>query len=118
MPSLGTVQTLNATKRIFDKLYFERGLIMPTVWFKNDGSGLAECVDDPNMAIVGDYIPDWVRVPDESPDRPGEQLKVLGHTNAVCPKCQVKTCRILQLEHNFRVAECKPGCGFVFYKVG
>ena len=90
---------------------------MPTEWFKNDGSGVAEHVEDPHMFIIGDYIPDWIRVPDESPVRAGEKLKVLGYTNGVCPKCRVNTCRILQLEHDFRVAECKPGCGFVLYTV-
>lgn len=90
---------------------------MPTVWFKNDGSGIAPSVDDPNMAIIGDYIPDWILIPEESPQRAGEKLRVLGFFNETCPKCNVKKCRILVLEHNFRCAECKPGCGFVLYTV-
>lgn len=91
---------------------------MPTEWFKNDGSGVAVHTEDPNMFIIGDYIPDWILIPEESPVRPGEKVRVIGPTYGTCPKCTVNRCRILELEHNFRVAECKPGCGFVLYTVG
>ncbi len=90
---------------------------MATEWFNNDGSGVSVHLEDPNMAIVGDYIPDWVMIPTDSPARPGEKFRVISHTHRYCPKCREKAVRVLILEHNFRVAECKPGCGFVFYKV-
>lgn len=89
-----------------------------TEWFKNDGSGVAVHTEDPRMLLVGDAPPDWVKVPDDSPQRAGEQLKVIGCFERLCPKCQQRNTRVLRLEHNFRVAECQPnGCGFVFYKV-
>lgn len=90
---------------------------MTTVWFNNDGSGIAQSIEDPDFLIVGDYIPDWVMIPQECAERPGEKLKVTGHHIKICPICHKAPIRILELEHNFHVAECKPGCGFVFYKV-
>src|SRR3954470_2701367 len=89
---------------------------MATEWFKNDGSGVSIHEEDPCLLIVGDYIPDWVRVPEESPVRGGETLKVTGHTMKPCLMC-AKEVRHLTLEHGFYVAECKPGCGFVFYHI-
>src|SRR5678816_1763620 len=74
----------------FRHAWLRKGIIMPTEWFKNDGSGVAINEDDPCMLIVGDYIPDWVRVPVESPLRPGDKLKVLGHEMKTCPKCRVQ----------------------------
>jgi|SRR3954467_12360436 hypothetical protein len=88
---------------------------MATEWFKNDGSGVAINENDPCMLIVGDYVPDWIRVPEESPVRAGEQLRVVAVKNGPCPKCKREPVRHLELEHSFGVAECKPGCGFVFY---
>lgn len=90
---------------------------MTTEWFNNDGSGVSVHLEDPNLALIGDYIPDWIMIPPDSPALPGEKLRVTGHTFRMCPMCKAKRVRVLVLQHDFRVAECKPGCGFVFYKV-
>lgn len=91
---------------------------MATEWFIKDGSPVSVHAEDPNLALVGDYIPDWVLIPVDSPQRPGEKLRVEGHHTATCPKCRTRVTRILELEHNFRVSECTPGgCGYVFYTV-
>lgn len=92
---------------------------MATEWFQNDGSGIALGVgESEDLVIVGDYIPDWVRIPNDSPLRGGETMRVIGHEQKQCPKCNLKTVRHLLLENSFAVAQCKPGCGFVFYYFG
>jgi hypothetical protein len=91
---------------------------MTTEWFKNDGSGVAVHSEDPRMLLIGDSPPDWVMIPADSPERAGDKLRVLGCTERTCPKCKQRQTRVLELEDNYRVAECMPGgCGFVFYKV-
>jgi hypothetical protein len=89
---------------------------MATEWFLNDGSGISVSVDDPRMVLLDTSPPDWVEVPPESPMRGGERLRVLGWKRATCPMCREAEVRHLLLEHEFCVAQCKPGCGFVFYK--
>lgn len=89
-----------------------------TEWFNNRGTGVAIGVDDPRLLLVGDGIPDWVRLPREleGPDA-GRELKVTGHFVAHCPKCKRENVRHLVLEDNYRNAECVPGCGFVTYRI-
>lgn len=114
-PHLGCPDYECYEKATYDRMFGDK---MPTVWFQNDGSGIALSEDDTGLIMVGDYIPDWVRVPAESPIRPGDKLKVLGYELKDCPKCKrSRPVRHLKLEDDFRVAECKPGCGFVFYRV-
>lgn len=85
-------------------------------WFKLDGSGVAVHEEDENCLLYGDPVPDLVMIPENSPLRAGERLRVVGHTSTACPQCQ-RVVRVLTLEHGFFVAECQPGgCGFVFYR--
>lgn len=92
---------------------------MPTEWFKNDGSGISVHAEDENLILVGNGVPHWVRVPNESPIRPGEKARVIASFNGACPKCRTpqveRMVRHLDLDQGLYVAECKPGCGFVFY---
>lgn len=91
---------------------------MATEWFSNDGSGVAVHVDDENIALIGDYIPDWVLIPVNCTERAGEKMRVSGSYRRTCPKCKARTYRTLILEHSFHVSECVPnGCGFVLFKV-
>lgn len=90
---------------------------MATEWFENDGSGVAQHVEDPCMLLVGDYIPDWVKIP-EGLEGAGRALRVLSHEAKVCPKCKTAIVRHLKLEESYGVAECRPGCGgFVWYRL-
>lgn len=88
---------------------------MTTEWFRVDGSGVSPHLEDERMILIGDVIPDWVRIPDDSPLRAGERAKVLSHRQAACPVCR-RTVRHLALDGELFVAQCAPGCGFLFYK--
>lgn len=90
---------------------------MATEWFHNDGSGVAVHTSDPSILLVGDYIPDWIMIPAESPIRPGEKARVIAWAVRPCPTCR-KQVRHLQLDCDMYVAECKPGCGFLLYRKG
>lgn len=89
---------------------------MAREWFRYDGSGIAIHAEDKGILLVGDYIPDWVLIPHESPIRSGERARVMGHTQKACPVCK-RPVRHLDLGEKLFVAQCKPGCGFLFYQV-
>lgn len=87
---------------------------MATEWFEDDGSGIAFHKKDPTLMIVGDYVPQWIKLPvNLGPPNGGRQLKVLGTDKRTCPKCKAWRVRYLLLEDNWVVAECKSNCGFV-----
>lgn len=97
---------------------------MTTEWFIKDGSNLSTHTEDPHMAIIGDYIPDWVRAPIELKSVALRKFKVTGVSTRPCPKCGVPV-RHLKLEDGYCVAECNAeyqvtliGCGFVWYIEG
>lgn len=87
---------------------------MPTEWFTDDGSGIAIHNEDPNMAIIGDYVPDRIKLPEKlgAPDA-GRELRVLKHWIGTCPKCKAWKVRYLMLEDRYCIAECNSNCGFV-----
>jgi hypothetical protein len=83
-----------------------------THWFnRRPGDVVAEGVDDPTMSLVGDVVPDWVRLP---PELGSAQIKVTGAFRAPCPMCRGGEVRHLEAEA-FRVAECSTH-GFVWYR--
>ena len=88
---------------------------MSTEWFdRKPGDHASIGIDDPTMMLVGGGIPDWVRTP-EALGR--QQLGVRGYFMRQCPKCQCGiACRHLVLDQRYGVAECKTGCGFVWYR--
>ena len=90
-----------------------------TVWFRQDGSDVAVCTDDPHVLLIGDLTPDWVQLPDELPipEFSGMRVRVLASVSGVCPVCKRPGVRHLMLEHQLGVAACQPGCGFLFYRV-
>lgn len=93
---------------------------MATEWFINDGTGLSEHTENPNVAIVGDYIPDWVRAPMELKEVALRKFRVTGTSTRPCPKCG-REVRHLRLEDGYCVAECLPvgiNCGFAWYIEG
>jgi len=83
-----------------------------TMWFnRRPGDIAAESTEDPTATLVGSAPPDWVRLPAHLG---GQQLRVLGHEESTCPKCDAPA-RRLELEDNYGVAECRA-CGFVWYR--
>lgn len=85
-----------------------------TEWFERRPGDLAsQGTDDPSLVLVGDGVPDWVRLPAELG---GGQVKVLGHHTAPCPMCKSQhPVRHLRLKRGYGVAECGR-CGFVWYQ--
>ena len=87
---------------------------MTTAWFqKNVGSEVHESIEDPSMMLVGDAVPDWVRLPESLGS---SDVRVLGAAKAPCPMCDTDThVRHLQLENGLGIAEC-PTHNFVWYR--
>lgn len=85
-----------------------------TAWFnKKAGTSFHESLEDETMALIGEIIPDWVRLPDQLG---GERRPVTGSTMAPCPICQNHTeVQHLQVQGGLGVAECSEH-GFVWYK--
>lgn len=91
---------------------------MAVEWFMRDGSGVSTHVDEEGVLLIHgkNDPPDWVKLPDESPVDPGRQLKVLGSRRAPCIICKREVTHFL-LEANYGVCQCKPGCGYCFYRL-
>lgn len=87
-----------------------------TTWVTMDGSGVAVLEEDECMLLLGDPVPQWIRMPQESPIDPGRELRVLGSKESTCPRCRSRVVRHLLLEDRFGVAECNGGCGYVVYR--
>jgi hypothetical protein len=87
---------------------------MGTAWFnKAAGSVVHESIEDDSMLMVGDVIPDWVRLPAELG---GERVRVEGAKTAPCPMCRNHVeVRHLRVTGNLGVAECRQH-GFVWYQ--
>ena len=87
---------------------------MTTAWFqKRAGSDVHESTEDETMVLVGDVIPDWVRLPAELG---GARVPVHGATAAPCPMCRDgHPVRHLKVEGSLGVAECRQH-GFVWYR--
>ena len=97
-------------------------------WFtRKPGGGLDISVEDPSLALLGNEVPDWVKLPAELG---GVKVRVEGARIAPCAKCGGR-CRHLKLAPvvlgrnvigvapvSVKVAECNNGCGFVWYKGG
>jgi hypothetical protein len=85
-----------------------------TEWFLNDGTGILIHLEDPEILLVGNQLPDWVRAPIECPEIGGRELKVVGALTEPCPKCR-RTVRHIILDVDYGVAQCLEYCGFVWY---
>lgn len=84
-----------------------------TEWFeRRPGAMASQGTSDPKLVLVGDGVPDWVRLPAEVG---GIQVKVLAAFSERCPKCDCP-CRHLKLNGGICVAECTRGCGFLWYR--
>jgi hypothetical protein len=85
-----------------------------TEWFeKIAGSDAALSTDDPHMLLIGDGVPDWVRLP---PELGGQQVRVTHARMHTCPRGN-HTVRHLKLDHdNLGVAECQAHGGFLWYR--
>lgn len=91
-----------------------------TEWFVRDGSGVSVHIEEPGVLLVHDKNdpPDWIMIPHESPEGGGRRLKVIGSFKRVCPKCRNAALVMhFLLEDKYGVAQCKPGCGYVFYRM-
>lgn len=89
-----------------------------TMWFtKRPGeicSEAAEDSDEPGTLLMGDVVPDWVRLPADLGADAGRRLRVLSSGQGPCPKCG-GAARHLELEDRYGVAECLADA-FVFYR--
>jgi hypothetical protein len=84
-----------------------------TEWFEKKAGDEVLIGKDEPVLLIGDTLPDWVRLP---PELGGGRLRVLRGFVAPCPKCCVGgPVTHLKLESDTYVAECKGGCGFVWY---
>lgn len=85
-----------------------------TEWFdRKPGSPVAQGSEDPTMLLIGDGVPDWVRLP---PELGGARVKVLGAHEAPCPMCgKGPDVRHLELPDGLGVAECVRH-GFAWYR--
>jgi len=81
---------------------------------KEAGSGVLVSMDEEEpIMIIGDTLPEWVRLP---PELGGAKKTVLSGFMAPCPRCGVGgRVKHMRLEGDLYVAECKNGCGFVWY---
>lgn len=92
-----------------------------TIWFNRaPGEAYPVCMhhpDDETCLVVGDFSPDWVRVPADFPgELAGAVKRVLDVRLFPCPLCQnqeEKVCYVL--EDGLLVSECLHH-GFVFFK--
>jgi hypothetical protein len=79
------------------------------------GAVYGQSVEDPDMYVLGNPVPEWVYVPE---DLGGCRLAVTGHREITCPCGQHRT-RELQLGAHeggtLCVAECE-GQGFLWYR--
>lgn len=87
---------------------------MATAWFeKTTGSEVHTSTEDETMLLLGDVVPDWVRLPAELGRA---EARVLGAHAAPCPLCRAnRPVRHLRIEAGLGVAEC-PQHGFVWYR--
>lgn len=83
------------------------------------GSNVHDSTEDPSMQLVGDVVPDWVRLP---PELGGGRRTVLAHKQVECPCRRGHKSRELALgEHQGKqlfVAECKIAGQFLWYARG
>jgi len=77
---------------------------MPTEWFdRKPGEGYIKPTDESRpegeqMVILGDKIPDWVRLPHTlAPPLAGLQARVVRHFASLCPLCHAPA-KVLELE--------------------
>ena len=85
-----------------------------TAWFeKVPGVDIAASLEDPAMALVGDLVPDWVRLPAELG---GARVPVLERftTGCLCRACG--TVEHLRLPDGIAVAECLSGPSYLWYR--
>jgi len=86
---------------------------------KRAGSNVATSIDDASMQLVGDFVPDTVRLP---PELGGHVARVLEARLAPCPRGE-HLVRHLALDSDPRagsqvhVAECAEHGGFLWYRV-
>lgn len=86
---------------------------MTTEWFeKRAGEPVSPSQDDPHMTLIGDYVPDWVRLP---PELGGSQQRVTGVAVERCPRADHRV-RHLKLDNGVCVAECAAHGGFLWYR--
>lgn len=78
---------------------------------KQAGSHVHESTEEPGMMIVGEVVPDWVRLP---PQLGGGRRVVAGHRTCRCPCGSPHEVRELDLGENLFVAECGIK-GFLWY---
>ena len=97
-----------------------------TEWFKKAaGARAARGIDEPRMLLIGDTVPDWVRLPAELG---GMRVRVLEAYEGPCPRCDdvVPTLRLNAGTMEYRgggkgamdhihVAECASD-GFIWFR--
>jgi hypothetical protein len=92
---------------------------MPDTWsFKKlPGALLTPCTEDPQMALVGDFVPDWITVPATCPIKPGQRLRCAGVETGPCivPGCNHNTLHYLLQDCPLRVCECAQTGQFFWY---
>jgi hypothetical protein len=93
-------------------------------WHSMPISAVQGLGEDDAILLMGDIrIPDWVRIPSDSPIGAGEERRVIAYGYHGCPKHEPETWREsgrvlhLQVEGGLFVAEC-VSCGFVVFSLG
>jgi hypothetical protein len=84
-----------------------------TEWFDKTPGGVPtqEQGDGSVMALLGNDVPDWVRLPGALG---GHRVRVLAASTGPCPTCD-RAVRHLSLPDGLAVAEC-PDAGFLWYR--
>ncbi len=85
-------------------------------WFeKRIGEPIMVGTEDPTMLLLGDSIPDWVRLP---PDLGGRRVRVEAVGVDTCPRGEHDVRHLRLSDCGISVAECPEHGGYLWYRTG